>query len=98
MPNSVDPDETAHYEPSHLDLHCLQSYLYWSAGMKGLRKKKSLSGQPIHYVNKSTEYIALCSPTIHDENEQLVIHYICNLPFLKLYFNLLTFLSSFCIA
>ena len=21
--NSVDPDETAHYEPSHLDLHCL---------------------------------------------------------------------------
>ena len=23
--NSVDPDEMAHYEPSHLDLHCLQS-------------------------------------------------------------------------
>ena len=23
--NSVDPDETAHNEPSHLDLHCLQS-------------------------------------------------------------------------
>ena len=22
--NSVDPDETAHYEPSHLDLRCLQ--------------------------------------------------------------------------
>ena len=22
--NSVDPDETAHYEPSHLDLCCLQ--------------------------------------------------------------------------
>ena len=21
--NSVDPDETAHYEPSHQDLHCL---------------------------------------------------------------------------
>ena len=21
--NSVDPDEMAHYEPSHLDLHCL---------------------------------------------------------------------------
>ena len=21
--NSVDPDETAHNEPSHLDLHCL---------------------------------------------------------------------------
>ena len=26
LANSVDPDETAHYEPSHLDLHCLQRY------------------------------------------------------------------------
>ena len=33
MANSVDPDETA--KPSHLDLHCLQKYLCWSAGMKG---------------------------------------------------------------
>ena len=24
MANSVDPDEMAHYEPSHQDLHCLQ--------------------------------------------------------------------------
>ena len=32
----MDPDETARYEPSHLDLHCLQKYLYWSTGMKGL--------------------------------------------------------------
>ena len=24
MSNSVDPDETAHYEPSHQDLRCLQ--------------------------------------------------------------------------
>ena len=24
MSNSVDPNETAHYEPSHLDLRCLQ--------------------------------------------------------------------------
>ena len=24
MSNSVDPDETAHYKPSHLDLRCLQ--------------------------------------------------------------------------
>ena len=36
MTNSVDPDETAHDEPSHLDLHGLQKYLYWSAGMEGL--------------------------------------------------------------
>ena len=33
MANSVDPDETAHYEPSHQDLHCLQK-LFWSAGFK----------------------------------------------------------------
>ena len=43
MANSVDPDETAHYEPtahyeqSCLNLHCLQRYLYWSADMKGLK-------------------------------------------------------------
>ena len=35
MANSVDPDKTAHYKPSHLDLHCLQRYLYGSVGMKG---------------------------------------------------------------
>ena len=27
MANHVDADETAHYEPSHLDVHCLQKYL-----------------------------------------------------------------------
>ena len=37
MMNSVAPDEMAHYEPSQLDLHCLQKYLYWSAWMKGLK-------------------------------------------------------------
>ena len=34
MANSVDPDETARDEPSHLDLHCLQRYLFWSVGAK----------------------------------------------------------------
>ena len=27
MANSVYPDETARYGPSHLDLHCLQMFL-----------------------------------------------------------------------
>ena len=27
MANTVDPDERAHYEPSHLDLQCLQNQL-----------------------------------------------------------------------
>ena len=33
--NSVDPDEMAHYEPSHLDLHCLHRYLFRSTSWKG---------------------------------------------------------------
>ena len=36
MANIVDPDETAHYEPSHLDLHCLHRYWFWFAGLNGL--------------------------------------------------------------
>ena len=39
MANSVDPDETAYDEMSHLDLHCLHRYLFWSAGLKGLTLK-----------------------------------------------------------
>ena len=27
MASSVDPDEMANHEPSHLDLHCLHMYL-----------------------------------------------------------------------
>ena len=34
--NSVDPDETARYEPSHLVLHCLQKYMFRCAGFKEL--------------------------------------------------------------
>ena len=30
MKNSGDPDETAQYEPSHQDLHCLHMFLVWS--------------------------------------------------------------------
>ena len=40
--NSVDPDETFHYKPSHLDLHCLPRYLFWSAGLKGLTRNVCL--------------------------------------------------------
>ena len=36
MVNSVDPDETARNEPSHLDLHCLHRYCFWSPRLKGL--------------------------------------------------------------
>ena len=33
---AVDPDEMAHNELSHLDLHCLQRYMLKSAGLKEL--------------------------------------------------------------
>ena len=42
MPNSVDPDEKAHYKLSHLDLHCLLRQPSWSAGLKELKKKISV--------------------------------------------------------
>ena len=32
MSNSVDPDETAHDEPSHLDLRCLQKTIFFAHG------------------------------------------------------------------
>ena len=36
MSNSVDPDETAHYEPSHLDLCCLQKPILSPVAVKEL--------------------------------------------------------------
>ena len=35
--NSVDPDEMAHSEMSHLDLHYVDKYWFWSARTKGLK-------------------------------------------------------------
>ena len=36
MTNRVDPDETARYELSHLDLHCLHRFLVWSTWLNSL--------------------------------------------------------------
>ena len=38
MADSVDPDETAHNEPSHQDLHCFQWCLCWYVVMKGFNQ------------------------------------------------------------
>ena len=43
MANNVDPDEMAYYGQSHLDLHCLQRYQYWSVGMKALTLKAPIT-------------------------------------------------------
>ena len=40
MANSGDSDETVHHEPSHLDLHCLHKYLFWSVRLKGQTRLK----------------------------------------------------------
>ena len=37
MPNSVDPDETAHYEPSHLDICCLQKPIIIACGSERVK-------------------------------------------------------------
>ena len=37
MTSIVDPDETAHYEPCHLDIHCFQRRRFWSAGLKEIK-------------------------------------------------------------
>ena len=42
MSNSVDPDETAHDEPSHLDLHCLQKPILIAYGSERVNGKKGL--------------------------------------------------------
>ena len=44
MANSVDTDMMVRNELSHLDLHCLQKYLYWSLGIKRLRENLLLQG------------------------------------------------------
>ena len=36
MTNSIDPDETALFELSHLDLQCLQRCMFCSIGTKKL--------------------------------------------------------------
>ena len=36
--NSVDPDEVAHYEPPHLDLHYLQIQLFYIFGILSVLK------------------------------------------------------------
>ena len=36
MANTVDPDMTAHYEPSHLNLQCLQIQLFLCLVLYGL--------------------------------------------------------------
>ena len=40
MSNSVDPDETAHYESSHLELRCLQKSIIIARGSESFKGHK----------------------------------------------------------
>ena len=51
--NSVEPDETARHEPSHLGLHCLQRYMFWSAGLKELRDWRHLPDFPSFFTREA---------------------------------------------
>ena len=42
MSNSIDPDETAHYEPSHLDLCCLQKPIIIACGSERAKQRNTL--------------------------------------------------------
>ena len=37
MSNNVDLDETVHYDPSHLDLHCLQKSIIIACGSERVK-------------------------------------------------------------
>ena len=39
MSNSVDPDETAHFEPSHLDLCCLEKPIVINYGSERVKSE-----------------------------------------------------------
>ena len=41
--NSDDPDETAPYEPSHQDFHCLLSWLFFYSNNYNMNQRRSLS-------------------------------------------------------
>ena len=40
MAKSVDPDQTARYDLSHLDVCLLQRNLFWSAGLKRVKSRQ----------------------------------------------------------
>ena len=67
MSNSIDLDERAHYEPSHLDLCCLQkptNIAFGSERVNHLYKEYQLIAK--HYKSKVRESLVLQMETIHN--------------------------------
>ena len=47
MSNSIDPDETAHYEPSHLDLYCLQKSVVIAFGGERVKALSKIAADDV---------------------------------------------------
>ena len=58
MSNNIDPDETAHYEPSHLDLRCLQKPIsdYGSERVKLYKISRPITYESTDAVAKLLEH------------------------------------------
>ena len=52
MSNCIDPDETAHYEPSHLDLHSLQKPTIITYGSERVKPVKLVQNLALSQWNK----------------------------------------------
>ena len=57
MTNNVGPDKIVSYEASHLDLHCLQKYLFWSSRLIGIHNEPSRQYLRCLTFSLSTFYI-----------------------------------------
>ena len=60
--NSVDPDEVAHHEPPHLDLHCLSCslWIFNVINQTPLSVVSVLSLTPIKKVNNLCVFLFAC--------------------------------------
>ena len=67
MSNSVDPDETAHDEPSHLDRRCLQKPIIIAYGSERVKRD-----QDLNQVRKTP-----CFVNSQGGSSQEVIIYVC---------------------
>ena len=87
--NIVDSDETARYEPSHMDLHGLQNYLFWSAKLKGLNGIEALQrGSNLSW--KAESFISLFEGRPLHQKKKL-------LPLFMNFFSVGLFLSKECV-
>ena len=61
MSNSVDPDETAHYEQSHLDVCCLQNPVIIARGSERVNQIVHMAGLSLFTPGDETFHVELQS-------------------------------------